>query len=268
MNPLALRHLRRSILVIGLATTLLTSLGFAQTETPAAPSATKPCMPASPTKNPPSTSPTPPPCRAKHHPDTSISLGLFPQLTIDRTSDSNGFTQQGTAPSTGTLGTFRQTFRAWLGYSVNLGYSRVSEQYRNPGAFYSGLGDFNIDANMYESSITYIAHTPVNKHFSLFGDIGPGLLTFLPVHRGANAIDYAPNRLANLIPGVQVRPAGLFGSGIDLHLTRRFDLRAEYRGLFYKNPDFQTGDAPYSKQLTLTSEPTISLVYNFYKSRP
>jgi hypothetical protein len=263
-----LRHLRRSILAIGLATTLLASLGFAQTETHATPSATKPCIPASPTKNPPTTSPTPPPCRAKHHPDTSISLGLFPQLTIDRTSDSNGFTQQGTAPSTGTLGTFRQTFRAWLGYSVNLGYSRVSEQYRNPGALYYGLGEFNVDANMYESSITYIAHTPVNKRLSLFSDLGPGLLTFLPVHRGANAIDYAPNGFARLIPGVQVRPAGIFGSGVDLHLTRRFDLRAEYRGLFYKNPDFQTGDAPYSKQLTLTSEPTLSLVYNFYKSRP
>jgi len=44
----------------------------------------------------------------------------------------------------------------------------------------------------------------------------------------------------------------------DLHLSRRFDLRAEYRGLLYKNPDFQTGGDPYSKQLTLTNEPTLS----------
>jgi hypothetical protein len=268
VNPLASRHLRRSIFAIGLATTLLASLSFAQTETPATPSATNPCTPASPINNPPSTPPTPPPCRAKHHTDTSISLGLFPQLTIDRTSDFYGFSQQGTAPSTGTLGTFRQTFRPWLGYSINLGYSRVSEQYRNASAPYYGLGDFNIDANMYESSITYIAHTPVNKHFSLFGEIGPGLLTFLPVHRGADAIDYAPNGFAYLIPNVQVRPTGVFGSGIDLHLTRRFDLRAEYRGLFYKNPDFNTGDYPYSKQLTLTSEPTISLVYHLHQPKP
>ncbi len=267
MNPLTLRHLRRSLPAIALALTLLATPSFAQTEIPATPAATPPCPPASSLKNPPQTPPTPLPCRAKRRSDISLSLGLFPQLTIDRTSEFYGYSQQGTAPSTGTLGTFRQTFNAWLGYSVNLGYSRVSEQYRNPGAPYSNLSNFNIDANMYESSITYIAHTPVNKHFSLFGDIGPGLLTFLPVHRGANAIDYAPNRLANLIPGVQVRPAGVFGSGIDLHLTHRLDLRAEYRGLFYKNPDFNTGDY-YSKQLTLTSEPTFSLVYHLHQPRP
>jgi opacity protein-like surface antigen len=170
---------------------------------------------------------------------------------------------QGTSPSAGTLGTFRQTFSSWLGYSVNLGYSRISERYLSPDFYYHYSNQFNVDSNMYESTISYVAHTPVNKRFALFGDIGPGLLTFLPVHRGVDAVNFAPGQQASLVPGVQFRPAGVAGAGIDLHLTRRFDLRAEYRGLLYKNPDFQTGDAPYSKQLTLTNEPTISLVYHF-----
>jgi hypothetical protein len=258
VNPLPQR-LRSFAVTLGLTITLLTSTCLSQTKsTPS----TEPCKPL-----PTSRDPQAKPCHPKHRSDTSLSLGLFPQLTIDRTSDFYGSAQQGTAPSTGTLGTFRQTFHPWLGYSINLGYSRVSEQYRNSTYTYYGLNNFNVDTNVYESSVTYIAHTPVNRHFSLFADIGPGLLTFLPVHRGTNAINYAPNFIANLVPGVQVRPTGVFGSGIDIHLTRRLDLRAEYRGLFYKNPDFNTGDY-YSKQLTLTSEPTLSLVYNFTHPKP
>jgi len=163
---------------------------------------------------------------------------------------------QGTAPSTGTLGTFRQTFSPWLGYSINLGYARVSEQYRSDNGNYGFPDNLNINSNMYETSITYIAHTSINKRISLFGDGGPGLLTFLPIP-GEN------------YPGlsVQVRPTGVFGSGIDLHLSRHFDFRAEYRGLIYNNPDFRTGDT-LSKRITLTSEPTISLVYHLHAAAP
>jgi opacity protein-like surface antigen len=266
VHPPTSQILRLSVLAIGSATAVMGSLSFAQSQTPATPAVPIHCTPVSRANNQRLTTPAPSSCPVKRRSDTSISLGIFPQLTIDRTSDFIGYSQQGTAPSTGVLGTFRQTFHAWLGYSVNLGYSRVSEQYRNLGgsSYYS---NFNIDANMYESSVTYIAHTPVNKRFSLFGDIGPGLLTFLPVHRGADAIDYFPYQQGNLVPSVQVRPAGVFGSGVDLHLTQRLDLRAEYRGLFYSNPDFRTGDI-LSKQVTLTSEPTFSLVYHFHKTKP
>jgi hypothetical protein len=276
----ASQHLHRSALVFGIAATLLSSGSFAQTSTqsssqtenPSAAQTSLPTPPATPSRcksNPPTAATRqPPPCIAKpNKSDISLSLGAFSQLTIDRTQDLFGFAVQGTAPSAGTLGTFRQTFSPWLGYSVNLGYTRVSEQYRNEAGSFGSAAGLNIGSNMYETSLTYIAHTSANKRLSLFGDIGPGLSTFLPVHRGANAINYAPENFASLIPGVQVRPTGVFGSGVDIHLTHHFDLRAEYRGLVYNNPDFRTGDT-LSKKLTLTSEPTISLVYHFHASKP
>lgn len=217
--------------------------------------------------------PAPQPCITKPRTETSISLGAFAQLTTTRSQDIpyNTTIVQATAPSAGVLGTFRQTFSPWLGYSVNLGYSRLSEHYRGYGIGTDSGGyvdGFNVSTNVYESSVTYVAHTRVNNRYSLFADVGPGLLTFLPVHRGANAINYVPFQYASLVPGVQVRPTGVFGSGLDLHLTQRLSLRAEYRGLLYKNPDFQTGDAPYSKLMTLTSEPTVSLVYTFHNRKP
>jgi hypothetical protein len=268
------RRFRLSTRALGMAAILLATSSFAQsssqTDTQTSQTDTpNPCKPTPPTPGAPSPAPHSPSCVAKpKKPDTSISLGVSSQLTIDRTENIFGFTMQGTAPSAGTLGTFRQTFSPWLGYSVNLGYARVSEHYLSPDVYNYNSNQFNVDSNMYESTISYVAHTRVNKRFSLFGDIGPGLLTFLPVHRGADAINYVPGNFASLIPSVQFRPAGLAGTGFDLHLSRRFDLRAEYRGLLYKNPDFQTGDAPYSKLLTLTSEPTISLVYHLHQPEP
>ncbi|MGA7157927.1 MAG: hypothetical protein WBY53_13820 [Acidobacteriaceae bacterium] len=253
---------RRTTFILFTTIALSATCAFAQTAHKArAAICTPPPNPL--TETPPPTHPPLLPCPVKHHTDTSISLGIFPQLTIDRTAELTGFSEQGTAPSTGTLGTFRQTFNSWLGYSVNLGYARVSEQYRNQPN-YSGPSNFNINSNMYESSLTYVAHTSVNKRISLFADLGPGLLTFLPV---PGAQDPFSNPVGSRGLSVQVRPAGVFGSGIDLHLTRHFDLRAEYRGLVYKNPDFQTGDT-LSKQLTLTSEPTISVVYHFHPTKP
>jgi opacity protein-like surface antigen len=257
MHPLIPKFLRLANLT--LTTILLPTLALAQTTHP-----TAPCKPLITTPN-----QKPIPCGTKRHIDTSISLGILPQLTIDRAYDNgNGLGLQSTAPSTGTLGSFRQTFHSWLGYSVNLGYSRVSEQYRTSPSDYVSNINFNIDTNVYESSVTYVAHTPVNRHYSLFADIGPGLLTFLPIHRGSDAVLYAPGHNALLVPSVQVRPAGVGGFGLDFPLTPSFALRVEYRALYYKNPDFNTGDGPYSKALTLTSEPTLSLVYHFHQRKP
>jgi hypothetical protein len=269
LKPFAPQSLPSSIVCI--LATFLAASAFAQTTIFTQPNSV-PCAPTTPRPEFPSSSPAPPPCVIKSHADTSISLGTFAQLTTGRSQDipNNNTIVQDTAPSAGVLGTFRQTFSPWLGYSVNLGYARVSDHYRGYGVAAEGgnyVDGFNVSTNVYESSVTYVAHTRVNKRYSIFADVGPGLLTFLPIHRGPDAINYVPFEYASLIPGVQIRPTGVFGSGIDIHLTQHIDLRAEYRGLLYKNPDFNTGDAPYSKLMTLTNEPTFSLVYHLHALR-
>ena len=61
------------------------------------------------------------------------------------------------------------------------------------------------------------------------------------------------------------RAAVIFGAGVDYRLSDHLGLRAEYRGLFYKNPDFAAviSLVPVSKQFTVTNEPTVSLTYRF-----
>lgn len=204
-------------------------------------------------------------------PNTDISIGVFGQLTRTRApgntlEDQYGSfstqTTQGTSPSAGVLGTFHQSFRPWLGYNVNLGYSRFSENY-SQGSAYVPLKDSplparysflrgSIGTNLYELTIAYVFEGPRTRRFNTFGQFGGGGLFFLPTLNPSPA-------------NKQIRPAMVFGVGMNYRISKHFDVRAEYRGLFYKNPDFaySIGGIPITKMFTVTSTPAVSLVYRF-----
>jgi opacity protein-like surface antigen len=200
-----------------------------------------------------------------------VSLGIFGQLTPTRTPTEitpfrNGIaydqTTQGTSISAGFLGTFHQSFRPWLGYNVNFGYSRFSEKYSqgmyfpNPTAPTNPISSFSygaIGTNMYELTGASVVQGPKAKRIDTFAQLGGGILTFLPTQ------DPSPY-------AVQSRPTMVFGAGLNYKLSKQWGLRAEYRGLFLKNPDFHgegSSSVPISKLFTVTNEPTISIVYRF-----
>jgi hypothetical protein len=70
----------------------------------------------------------------------------------------------------------------------------------------------------------------------------------------------------------------IFGAGANFKLTDHLDLRAEYRGFFYKSPDFgllditpgitATNQFPMTRLFTVTSSPAVSLVYHFHRTAP
>jgi opacity protein-like surface antigen len=200
--------------------------------------------------------------------NTDVSLGTFGQLTPTRISTRTSNFQlagmelqtveqktQGTSLSAGVLGTFHQSFRPWLGYNVNLGYSRFGENYSdgfvsNPpltgaspnSSFYHA----SIGTNMYELTGAYVVEGPKAKRLSTFGQLGGGALFFLPTK------DPSPTSM-------QIRPAMVFGGGINYKFSSHLALRAEYRGEFYKNPDFKQQELKF----TVTNAPTVSIVYAF-----
>lgn len=200
-----------------------------------------------------------------------VSLGVFGQLTPARTpTETSAFlngtaynqTVQGTSPSAGVLATIHQSFRPWLGYNINFGYSRFSEQYSqgmyfpNPSQPTNPISNFtygSIGTNMYELTGASVVQGPKAKRIDTFAQLGGGILTFLPTQ------DPSPY-------AVQSRPTMVFGAGLNYKLSKQWGLRAEYRGLFLKNPDFHGEGAstvPISKLFTVTNEPTISIVYRF-----
>jgi opacity protein-like surface antigen len=255
MPPLAQKSFRIAALTLGALLLSVLALG----QTPNHPTPTCKALIAQP--NPlPTHKPTP--CRTGlHRPDTSISLGAFPQLTATRLSNSPYyFNTESMAPSAGTLGTFRQTFSPWLGYSLNMGYTRATERATdNLGPQISSVRDnLTLPANVYELSLSYIAEKHVTPRLSPFAEVGAGMLAFLPDHSNGATIATSPFSVLNA--SVTFRPLGVGGVGFDYALTHHLSLRAEYRGQLYKFADY--GNA-LPKYLTVTSEPTISVVYNF-----
>jgi opacity protein-like surface antigen len=252
MTPLVAKSLRIAALTVGAI--LLTVLTLAQ-------ATAHPSPPCKALTTQPSPSPThkPVPCRTGLHPETSISLGTFAQLTATRiVTTPQAFTTESMSPSAGVLGTVRQSFSPWLGYSVNMGYTRASERGTLNAGYKSSNTDnnFTIPANIYELSLSYLAEEHVTPRLSAFADVGAGMLAFQPGPRSTTAID--GYRLPNL--PVTYRPLGVGGVGLDYLLTHHLTLRAEYRGQLYKFADY--GNA-LPRYLTVTSEPTLSVVYNF-----
>jgi opacity protein-like surface antigen len=194
----------------------------------------------------------------------SVGVGVTAQLTATRTAHQlNSQNIVGTTPSAGFLATFQQQMRPLVGYDINFGYTRLTENYeRNQGTTDPSTGVTSgvftrgsIPSNVFEISSAYTVKRQQNgSRFQPFAEAGGGVLIFSPT-------------AAPFEGHASYRAAFLFGGGVDYRLNANWRLRAEYRGLFFKNPDFAAvlTQIPVSKPFTVTSEPTISLQYHFGK---
>lgn len=204
-------------------------------------------------------------------PSLDVSLGAFGQLTATRTpmtwdaENSGTFVTQKTqsySPSAGVLGTFHQSIHPWLGYNVNLGYTRFRQSYSNAEGFIpktafptTGTVSYSqnsLDSSMYELTLAYVAEGPRHKKLRTFAQLGGGGLFFRPANAPKDAIQ-------------QTRPAMVFGVGMEYRFSNHMGLRTEYRGLFYKGPDFAIDYGAFPKQrlFTVTNTPSVSFVYRF-----
>lgn len=97
------------------------------------------------------------------------------------------------------------------------------------------------------------------KKFNPFLEAGPAALIFLPIRNsGTTSLDVKQ----------QTSIAGLYGVGFAYELSPSFDIRAEYRGLLTKVPNF--GMSSSSNNINLTTnrwyniyEPTLGVAYHF-----
>jgi opacity protein-like surface antigen len=194
--------------------------------------------------------------------EINFAIGVTTQLTATRTANKLGSQYiQGTTPSAGLLATFHQQIRPLVGYNINFGFNKLIENYQsqtgitNPGSGVTS-GSYargSIEANVFEISSAYVVKRhQLGSRFEPFADAGAGVLIFSPT-------------IAPFSGHSSYRAAFLFGGGVDYRINTHLGLRAEYRGLLYKYPDFAavTSTVPVSKFFTVTSEPTISFRYRF-----
>jgi len=156
----------------------------------------------------------------------------------------------------GAVVTFHEQLRPWLGFNISSGYTPTTFNYSyrasNPIGGYSNNG--GIRTNVFELSSAYVVQGPHSRRVSSFAQIGGGMLTFLPTD---------PNQPDSYV----YRGAAVAGLGMNYKLNQRWGLRAEYRGVYFKGPDFRYSGSTISIQTryTLSSEPTVSLTYQFGK---
>ena len=225
------------------------------------------------------------PKHRKFEPSTDLSIGIegdstatrMPTFTHVYSLTGTGITQvtQGAGPAGGVFGSFHQSFTPWLGYNVHFGYTRFTEHYSNaqesivtPTTTVPSASSFvrgNLRTNMYDLTVSSVIEGPRTKRFSTFTEVGGGGLFFTPLSTETGATR-------------QTRPALVFGVGANFKLSPKLDMRAEYRGLLYKSPDFNilditpgitgTNQFPMTRLFTVTSTQEVSLVYHFGRTRP
>jgi opacity protein-like surface antigen len=178
------------------------------------------------------------------HP-SQVSFQGTALITKDSTSDLTSTSHRSTE-SGGLLVGYSYQFNRWAGAEGAYGFSRNTQKY------FGAVDQSSIEANIHEVTGSFLLHIPVRaekaKPYALAGG---GALIFDPTNRfPANGVDR------------QTKAAFVYGGGFDFDLTPNFGVRAEYRGLVYKVPDFTLNSLNLDK-VTHLAQPSVGFFVRF-----
>jgi opacity protein-like surface antigen len=177
---------------------------------------------------------------------SEISLQGTGFLTKDSTGQ--GTTQRGTETGGFLIG-YRYHFNRWLAAETVYGYERNSQEY------FSSAGLSRVQADIHQATGGFVVSLPTSAKWKF----SPYLLA----EGGALVFDPTGNAFGS-VAGAQRQAVAVFsyGGGVDYVLTKHLSLRAEYRGLVYKAPDFGLAGENVDK-VTHTVQPSAGLVFRF-----
>jgi len=162
-------------------------------------------------------------------------------VTKDTNLDSSS--QRGTK-SGGLLVGYSYQFNRWAGVEGNYGYSRNTQNY------FGSTSQSAIQSDVHEVTGSFVAHIPVHSRVRPYALAGAGALIFDPTNGGINGA------------GRQTKAAFVYGGGVNFDVTHNFGLRAEYRGLAYKIPDFTVNNLNLDK-VTHLAQPSVGFFFRF-----
>lgn len=173
---------------------------------------------------------------------SQVTVQATGSFTKDSTTDSA--THQATR-SGGVLVGYSYQLNNWAGVEGNYGYTRNTQNY------FGTFGQSSVRADMHEVTGSFVFHIPVHvANLRPYALGGGGALIFDPVDTFANGIDR------------QVRGTFVYGGGVNFDVARNFGIRAEYRGLVYKAPDFKVDTLNLDK-FTHVAQPSVGFYYRF-----
>jgi opacity protein-like surface antigen len=170
---------------------------------------------------------------------SEVSVQAFGSFVTNTTA--NGVPQTATN-SGGVLANYRFFFSQSHGVEVNYGYSLNTQSY----GFDSG--PVGIKTDQHEVSLAYVLRHKMH-----------GFTPF--VEAGASALVFDPRDT----PGAstQTRAAFVYGGGVDFDITKKFFVRAEYRGFVYDSPTYAFLDNQGFDRTTHRAEPSVGFGYRF-----
>jgi opacity protein-like surface antigen len=149
---------------------------------------------------------------------------------------------------------YRYHLNSWFAVQGDYGYTRDTQKYFDPV-----FGETDINTNIHQLTGEAVISAPSRSRVRPYALAGIGGVFFRPTNSLNNA---AVAGIGNNTGNNQTKPAFVYGGGVDFDISKSLAFRAEYRGLFYKIPDFQLPGLA-SDNFTHLAEPSIGLVWRF-----
>lgn len=155
--------------------------------------------------------------------------------------------QVNSSPAYGALLSYRFMVTPTSALEANYGIT-----YQNSITYFANPNHYHILTRTQEISGAYV-RSFVYKNFNPFVEGGPAGIIFLPIRNtGTNTQDAKQ----------QTEVGGLYGGGFAYEISPSFDIRAEYRGLVTKVPNFGVSQLSTNRWYNIY-EPVVGVAYHF-----
>lgn len=176
--------------------------------------------------------------------DLSVNgIGVFTK-SVQGTNYQGVSLTQSVSTTLGALVTLRYTKSPLLGAEANYSYARYTERFSN---YIVG----GAQTNASEYTVGYVAHGPTLLGLQTFASGGVGSIAFRPTPFGGQGLP------------ARARLAYYYAVGVEQPVfTSHFGVRAQFRQIFYKAPDFDQNYLTINRR-TFTSEPAIGFYLHY-----
>jgi outer membrane immunogenic protein len=141
---------------------------------------------------------------------------------------------------------YRYNINRWLAAEANYGYDRNTQ-------FYFGGTPARVQSDIHQITGSAVVKLPTFLRLQPYALAGVGGLVFNPTGNFGGSFAGATT---------ETRAAFVYGVGAQYALSRHFSLRAEYRGLVYKAPDFNIAGIN-TDSWTQIAQPSAGIVFRF-----
>ena len=162
-----------------------------------------------------------------------------------KNTDGNGLHTK-TTQAGGLLLGYRRHLFGRFSAEMDYGWSRNTQTF-------TGTTAGRVRSDIHQVTGAAVVALPRLSKFQPYVLGGGGALVFDPTGKVSGSFTSADR---------QTRGAFLYGAGADYAVTSRLFIRAEYRGLAYKNPDYGVNSL-YTDKWTHTAQPSAGFVIRF-----